>query len=77
MRDWAHRSGSGFFRVLLKDQPGMVLDVFGDPRSQAAFALCNRIMTTVRTAVFYTGLQPYFAFRWVSEQAKRRDPDWN
>ncbi|MGA2713474.1 MAG: hypothetical protein ABSG41_10250 [Bryobacteraceae bacterium] len=73
--DWAHDPAL-FFRVLLKDRPGVILDVFDDPRSQAIFSLCNRIMSGIRTAVRYTHLQPYFVFRWASEQAKRRDPDW-
>jgi hypothetical protein len=73
--DWAHDPAL-FFRVLLKDRPGVTLDVFDDPRSQDIFSLCNRIMSSLRTAVNYTHLQPYFVFRWMSEQAKRRDPEW-
>jgi|ERR1035438_312116 hypothetical protein len=74
--DWAHDPAL-FFRVLLRDKPGAVLNVFDDPRSQAIFLLCNRIMSAIRTAVRDAQLQPYFAFRWVSEQAKRRDPEWD
>lgn len=74
--DWAHDPAL-FFRVLLKDRPGVVLDVFDDPRAQAIFSLCNSIMSGIRTAVSYTHLQPYFVFRRVSEQAKRRDPEWD
>jgi hypothetical protein len=73
--DWAHEPAL-FFRVLLKEQPGMVLDVLSAPRSQAAFALCNRIMTAIRTAVLDTRF-PYVSFRWASEQAKRHDPEWD
>jgi hypothetical protein len=73
--DWAHDPAL-FFRVLLKDRPGEVLDVSADPRSQAVFSLCDRIMSRIRAAVSDAHLQPYFRFRWASEQARRRDPEW-
>lgn len=73
--DWAHDPAL-FFRVLLKDRPGVILGVFDDPRSQAIFSLCNRIMSDIRTAVRHTHPQPYIVFRWASEQAKRHDPEW-
>jgi hypothetical protein len=74
--DWAHDPAL-FFRVLLKDKPGAVLNVFDDPRLQAGFVLCSRIMSAIRTAVRDFDLQPYFSFRLASEQGKPGDPEWD
>ena len=74
--DWAHDPAL-FFKVLLMDRPGAVLNVSEDPRSQAGFALCNRIMSAIRDAVRDHGSHSYFSFRLVSEQAKLRDPEWD
>jgi hypothetical protein len=71
--DWADEPAL-FFRVLLKDRE--------DAPSQLrhpddVLALCSSIMTDIRTAVRAYRIQPYFAFKWVSEQEQRRDPEWD
>ena len=75
--DWAHDPAL-FFRVLLKDKPGAAFNVFDDPRSQAIFSLCNRIISAIRTAVSDGHLQPPLRIPVeLSEQAKRHDPEWD
>ena len=74
--DWADDPAL-FFRVLLKDREGTLSQFRPPSRLDDVLSLCSSIMIDLRSAVRAYRLQPYFAFRWVSEQERLRDPEWN
>ena len=73
--DWSGEP-SLYFRVLLKDRPGTRLNVLANAHQQPGFTLRKGIMAAITDSVQEVALQPYFAFRLVSEQEQLRDRDW-
>jgi hypothetical protein len=74
--DWADGPAL-FFRVLLKDSPDTQMAWHDELRRRQVLALSYLITDALRSEVHADDLQPYFAFRSVSEQEKLRDPKWD
>jgi len=75
--DWTHDPAL-FFRVLLKGRINSE-DLCDPAGRRSFFLLTSRISDTLRH-IFSPDevpLQPYFAFRSVSEQETVRDPEWD
>jgi hypothetical protein len=73
--DWADDPAL-FFRVLLKDSADTQM-IRHDEGRKHVFDLSRLIVDALRSEVHVDDLQPYFAFRSVSEQEKLRDPKWD
>jgi hypothetical protein len=73
--DWADDPAL-FFRVLLKDSSDTRM-IRQDEGRKHIFDLSRVIIDALRSNVHADDLQPYFAFRSVSEQEKLRDPKWD
>jgi hypothetical protein len=74
--DWADDPAL-FFRVLLKDSSDTQMVLRDEGAGRRVFDLSRLITDALTNEVHADDLQPYFAFRSVSEQEKLRDPKWD